>query len=806
MHHGCRDVGLGGAARVLRALLLVALIVAVACSDLSPPAPESVASITAPLLAAPCVQDSSGDLTLTIGDGEIGYLGFWVGCTVEPCVVANAVNAEGGVCLVASSGNKITVNGTGVAGNTEKLVIDYTNQLFAEAGITVALDTQAGVGGALSTLVIMSPSGGSNMALGTSGLDIDATAARGLPALDVALRWSTSTTAGIVELQGGPGPDAFIADADGLTSDLPAVLAAAGWTASTALSGMVGPAYNGPLTLSGGPGNDVLAGGAGANTLTGGPGDDTFLQGADVHAEVMQGGDGFDTVDYGLRGAGVVVTVGVEGAVGTVSVDAAGAGGTGYRVDDLLTLLGGVTPATVKVTRIGSGGAVLAATVVTAGSGYTQGAAAVGVTDSTTLAASGATFDITSGAVHAVSVVTGGTGYSLGNVLTLDQGASGSAQLTVTEVDGDGVIVSASILSAGSGYVSGLASVAGGTGTGATFDVTSPTTADDGESGEGDSVAEDIEVVIGGAGDDTLDARAVLYSDVVLIGGGGNDSLRGGSGSDDLCGGAGNDELYWSGCSLASGSCETGVGTQTGDHLSGGSGLDTADYSTAPGGVVVCLDPADITTPGAPCHAGPQNGVAGNIDTINDTSATACPGARPFTIACSAGAGFNAYTPGGGSYTCGAATYATVPAGASMTIDVENVTGHPTEPNTLDCGASALVACTAVGGSAADLIIGTAGADSLSGHGGADVILTKGGEDLVDFTSTTDMSIPVTDEIDCDEPGVGKVVTVLVDSVDTLDCATAAGSGVYADVCASPGGVPAPDPAGACVSATIIQK
>jgi Ca2+-binding RTX toxin-like protein len=774
-----------------------------ACSRPSAPTVEDVVSSGAPLLAAPCVRDSSGNLTLTMADGEVGYLGYWTGCTQEPCIITNAVSSFGEVCLVNSSGKKITVNGTGMSGNAEKLILDYTHKLFGEGEITVALDTQSGVGGALSSIRVMPPATGSNMALGTSGLDIDTTTTRGTPALDVTLKWSTSTAPGSIELQGGPGDDAFVADAAGLTSTLPAVLTSAGWNTSASLAAIVGSAYAGPLTLSGGAGNDVLAGGAGVNTLTGGAGDDTFLEGADSRTEVMQGGDGFDTVDYSLRSANVVVTIGVEGAVGTVAVDAVGSGGAGYKVGDILALVGGVTPAMVKVIGTGSGGTVTIATVLTPGSGYTLGATAVASTDTTTATASGATFDILAGVVQSASVVSGGTGYSLGNTLTLVQGSETSATVTITEVDGAGIIVGTSILAAGSGYASGLATVTGGTGSGATFDVTSPTTADDGQSGEGDSVANDIEMVIGGSGSDTLDARAILLSDVVLVGGGGNDSLRGGSGSDDLCGGSGNDQLYWSGCSLSSGSCASGSGTQTGDYLSGGPGLDTVEYSVASGGVVVCLNPADVTTPGEPCNSPEQNGTLGNIDTINKTGTLVCPGARPFTIAC--GGQYNTYAPGKNAYTCGSASYTTIPAGASMSVDVENITGHPSQSNTLDCGAIALVACTVVGGTASDLIMGTAGADSLTGHGGADTILTKGGTDLVDFTGSVDLADPVTDRLDCDEPGAGNVVTVLVDSVDAIDCATAAGSGVYTDVCATAGGSPLPTPLGACVSAEIIQ-
>jgi Ca2+-binding RTX toxin-like protein len=63
---------------------------------------------------------------------------------------------------------------------------------------------------------------------------------------------------------------------------------------------------------------------------------------------------------------------------------------------------------------------------------------------------------------------------------------------------------------------------------------------DDGEPGEGDDVAADVENVVGGSGDDTL-VGSVAQN--VLTGGAGNDELFGGGNSDQLFGGPGNDFL-----------------------------------------------------------------------------------------------------------------------------------------------------------------------------------------------------------------------------------------------------------------------
>lgn len=93
---------------------------------------------------------------------------------------------------------------------------------------------------------------------------------------------------------------------------------------------------------------------------------------------------------------------------------------------------------------------------------------------------------------------------------------------------------------------------------------------DDGEAGENDSVLTDIEIVLGGAGDDNLaDASGKRTT---LVGGSGDDTLTGGSNNNVFDGGSGNDlafgfggnDLFW---------FEDGQG----DTIHGGSGDDTMD-------------------------------------------------------------------------------------------------------------------------------------------------------------------------------------------------------------------------------------
>ena len=68
--------------------------------------------------------------------------------------------------------------------------------------------------------------------------------------------------------------------------------------------------------------------------------------------------------------------------------------------------------------------------------------------------------------------------------------------------------------------------------------------ANDGESGEGDDIGIDIANVIGGSGNDVIDASLATGFDHVLYGMAGDDTLTGSDGNDSLYGGLGNDSLY----------------------------------------------------------------------------------------------------------------------------------------------------------------------------------------------------------------------------------------------------------------------
>ena len=127
--------------------------------------------------------------------------------------------------------------------------------------------------------------------------------------------------------------------------------------------------------------------------------------------------------------------------------------------------------------------------------------------------------------------------------------------------------------------------------------VTLDGTANDGEAGENDNVAQDVEILAGGSGNDTLVGS---NADNALLGNAGNDTLAGGDGSDQLDGGAGDDSL------------DGGDGADT---LTGGDGTDTASYAHASTGVRVVLDgKAGDGAPGENDNVDTENVIGGAGD------------------------------------------------------------------------------------------------------------------------------------------------------------------------------------------------
>jgi hypothetical protein len=120
--------------------------------------------------------------------------------------------------------------------------------------------------------------------------------------------------------------------------------------------------------------------------------------------------------------------------------------------------------------------------------------------------------------------------------------------------------------------------------------------AGDGEVGENDNVAADVENVSGGSADDVLTGGD---ADNGLYGNAGNDTISGAGGNDVVDGGPGDDLL------------DGGPGADT---LIGGDGTDRATYANSPAGVRVTLD------------GQPGDGAAGENDSVDTENLTGSPG------------------------------------------------------------------------------------------------------------------------------------------------------------------------------------
>jgi Ca2+-binding RTX toxin-like protein len=313
--------------------------------------------------------------------------------------------------------------------------------------------------------------------------------------------------------------------------------------------------------IVGGSGDDTLGGSSGPNSISGGPGNDT-LQGGGGD-DVLDGQDGNDTVQ-GDSGADQV-----HGGPG----DDALVGGTG---GDLLD--GGDGSDTVDYSDANT--PVFAAPDGLANDGVAQEGDNVADTVEGLLGGSSNDLLVGNGGN---GILSGGAGDDI-----LDGGGGSDAIL-----GGDGL---------------DTASYAGRT---ASVSVDLAASGGNGEAGENDVIAGDVESVTGGQGNDTIAGRDDTN---ILMGGGGNDTIDGRGADDQVFGGAGNDtEMGGAGADKLAGddgadnlqggadadALDGGAGDDSldggpgSDVVAGGPGKDAAVYSTRSKTVAVTLDGAD---------------------------------------------------------------------------------------------------------------------------------------------------------------------------------------------------------------------
>jgi Ca2+-binding RTX toxin-like protein len=627
---------------------------------------DGISEETFPLLQDPCtINTTAGTMTLPIRTGETLYLTLRA---TDSMVVAGAQTGTAGECAVPSS-YKIAITENGTVG-TEKVFLDYINGTFAlgspagsvvTPGMTLAL-------GAGSSLVVRGSSGVDKIYLGSTYTSNTLTYSwinvNGDTSPDVRFT-------GITDVKISTGVGADIVSADGGNG-----------TTGVALDQTIG------FSAYGGPDADTLTGGKGASALYGGDGDDKFVQTATVGPDDMNGGKGFDTVDYSVRTAAVSVTVcstcDVSDVCGCVAADTscrASATAIKTSCDQSATSAkstcdGNATSA--KSTCDGNATSAKSTCDGQALSAYntclglcTQGdTTCTGLCDSAYSTATGTcTSNYSTASGTCTSNYNTATGTCTSNYNTTT-GACASTQ-TSSNATCDATMTTCQ--------------------TNCTRPLCSVCTADDGAATEGDTVNDDVEIVLGGKAGDSLSAFHGVCSDgatnptvkCTLKGNEGDDTLIGSSHVDQLDGGAGNDTL------------QGGLGDDT---LIGGAGVDTVSYADRTVAVRVTLDSAN------PWAAG-QNGASGENDSIASDVENLTGGSGADSLRGNAGA--NIIHGGVGADT------------------IEGGAGNDALYG--DLGADALYA-----GAGNDLLVGGDGADSLYGGDGDDFI------DSVDSSATAD--------------------------------------------------------------------
>jgi Ca2+-binding RTX toxin-like protein len=272
--------------------------------------------------------------------------------------------------------------------------------------------------------------------------------------------------------------------------------------------------------------------------------------------------------------------------------------------------------------------------------------------------------------------------------------------------------------------------------------------ANDGASGEHDDVRPDFEVIYGSGGDDRIvgsDGDETFYGDDgadTLDGGGGADTLDGGGwcARDTLLGGAGNDTLVLSGTTTANGGADDDTfrvgGAPCGslDDVSGGSGMDTADFSGSwRPGVPVSLD--DLANDGPDLYTQHQN-FHSDIETLKagDGGMVLVGGPGPNTLI--GGDGDDVLDGAGGTDVLlgGAgqdvADYSSRTAPVALNLDGLANDGAAGEGELLGADIEDLR-----GGRGNDTLTGDEDDHVLDGGAGPDTLLGGGGIDGVDYSA-----------------------------------------------------------------------
>ena len=573
------------------------------------------------LLANPCTIDTNTTtMSLSVRGGETLYLSLRA---ADGKVIADG-QTGGAECAVPST-YKIVITEDSANRGVEKVFLDYINGTYAlgsttgsvvTPGITIAL-------GATSSLVVRGSSGADKIYLGST---YTGTAPPVLQYSWINVNGDTSpdirfTGVTDVKVSTGVGADVISADGGNGTTGLPL-------DSTIAFS-----AY-------GGPDADTLTGGKGSSLLDGGDGDDKFVQTATIGADTIVGGKGFDTVDYSARLASVNVTIcsaascAVSDACGCAAADvsckatpdAAQTSCIGTADGNQVTCQG--TPDAAQTSCIGTADGNQVTCQGTPDAAQTS---CIGTADGNQVTCNGTADDdwatctgqCTPGdtsctdpcdATHLSDLgacTLTHTGDLAACQSTRDATCAGihTGDLAACQATRDATCTGihtgdlAACQATRDATCDGLETSCQAT---CTIPLCTVCIGDDGAAAEGDTVNDDVEIVLGGKGKDTISAQYAVCSNAAaptptvlctLKGNDGDDTLIGSPHADLIDGGAGNDLL------------QGGLGNDT---LIGGAGIDTVSYAERTNAVKVSLDSTKLWTPVAPF----QNGEAGENDSI----------------------------------------------------------------------------------------------------------------------------------------------------------------------------------------------
>ncbi|HEY0193254.1 MAG TPA: hypothetical protein VGC42_19185, partial [Kofleriaceae bacterium] len=513
------------------ALALLASGLGAGCSGggdhttIDPDGYDGIGEETFGLLANPCaINTGTSTMTLSVRGGETLYVSLRAADNV---VIASGQTAGATECAVPVT-YKIAIAEDPANTGVEKVFLDYINGPFAvgsttagvsTAGLTVAL-------GAGSSMTVRGSSGADKIYLGST--------------------YNSSVLAhSWININGDTSPDVRF---DGITDVKVSTGVGADIISADGGNGTTGTALDTTITFSayGGPDADTLTGGKGPSTLDGGDGNDLFLQTATLGADTILGGKGVDTVDYSVRSAAVTATVCttcVADPSGCIAADTSCRGTADTAQTTCNTNAG-----TAQTTCQNNAASALTTCNTTADSNQSTCTAACSAGDTTCTDACDATH--TSDLQACQTTNTSSLATCTSNYNTSTSNCTSTQTSAYASCDATQATCQA----------------------GATTAACAVCVGDDGAAGEHDTVNDDVEIVLGGKGNDLISARWAPCSDgaatpavkCTLKGNDGDDVITGSQFADIIDGGNGNDTMTG------------GLGTDT---ITGGAGIDTVSYA-----------------------------------------------------------------------------------------------------------------------------------------------------------------------------------------------------------------------------------